>query len=68
MMIHVVKSDMQESKKKRKRKSNFMGYVKLQIFKQDKAVSHKGHLHVTSDGNADRICELSRALTSFEEM
>ena len=43
MMIHVVKSDMQESKKKRKRKSNFMGYVKLQIFKQDKAVSHNGH-------------------------
>ena len=41
---------------------------RFSIFKQDKAVSHKGHLHVTSDGNADRICELSRALTSFEEM
>jgi len=41
---------------------------RFSIFKQDKAVSHKGHLHVTSDGNADRICELSRALTSFGEM
>ena len=50
---------------------NFYGEAqnhRFSIFKQDKAVSHKGHLHITSDDNADRIRELSRALTSFGEM
>ena len=45
-----------------------IGNDEFSISKQVKGVCRKRHHHATSDGRADRIRELSRALTRFREM
>ena len=45
-----------------------IGNDEFSIRKQVKGVCRRRHHHLTSDGRADRICELSRALTRFREM